>query len=104
MLITKPIQLNDIVSIKMVSGEEVLAKVTEMTDSSVTVSNPLILTQTSSGGIAAIPFVVTTDKTDGIVFSRSHIITMLLTSKTFTDQFIKITTGIEPVATSKLIM
>jgi hypothetical protein len=100
MLINKPIELNDVVSIKMITGEEILAKLTNTSEKDITVSNPLILTQTPSGSIAAIPFIVTSDKTDGIEFSRNHIITMLPTSRTFADQYIKITTGIEPASVS----
>ena len=105
MLITKKIKQNDIVSVKMISGEEVLAKIvsySETTDNFV-VSKPLILAQNPGGNIAAIPFVVTAD-CDQVEFSKSHVIALPPTSKSFSDQYIKITTGILPVKDSGLVL
>lgn len=104
MLIPKKYSPNDIISIKLVTGEEVLAKFIEDTFTEILVAKPVILAQSPSGGIAAVPFMVTVERTTDLSFSKAQIISVAHTSKSFADQYIKITTGLQVAKESDLVL
>lgn len=99
MLIKKPFSSGDVVTIKIITGEELITKLIEVTESSYRVSKPLVLSITQNGP-AMTPFLLTAELDDTIEFSKNVVIAITSTEKGTAGQYIKGTTGIEPANTS----
>ena len=61
MLIDKGASVGEVVTIKLLSGEEIIGKLVEDTDAYVKLSKPRVLTSTS-GGIGLAPYLFTVDE------------------------------------------
>lgn len=87
MLIEKQIEQHDIVTIKFVTGEEIIAKVAALDDKTVTVVKPLVMTlsmdhQTGRPAIQMMPFFTLGGKTDGkITLQRQHMLVLILSNE-----------------------
>lgn len=93
MLIEKPYELNDVVSIKLSSGEELIGKLLEETHDTITLSKPLMLSMTQQGmGLA--PYMFTVNPESKISFNEKNIITIVKTMDTMAKQYIQSTTGL----------
>jgi hypothetical protein len=92
MLLKKPIATGDVVSIKLINGDELIARLEADDQSSVTVDRPLALTM-QGGGLGMVPWVLLGDK-DNITIQRSHIFAMVPSKKDAADQYMQGTTGI----------
>jgi len=94
MLIETPYKENDVVSIKLSSGEELVGKLIEEGPEVVTISKPLMLAQTAKGmGLAPYMFTVDPEKAQ-LRFNHTNIITMTKTMETMAKQYIESTTGL----------
>ena len=98
-MLLKTFKPNDIISMKLVTGEEVISKFVEVSDSGYKINKPLVLSLTSQGP-ALTPFLLTADLNSDITIPKSAIIGMASTDKVTSGQYIKGTTGIEPATTS----
>jgi hypothetical protein len=92
MLLSKPIAPGDIVSIKLINGDELIARLDEEATSSITIDRPLALTM-SGGGLGMIPWMFLGDK-NTITLKKDHIFCMVLSKKDASDQYVQGTTGI----------
>ena len=92
MLIQKPIAPGDVVSIKLVNGDEIIARFEGEDDKGVTINRPLALTM-SSGGLGMIPWVFLSAK-DTMTLKHDHIFVMVPSKKDAADQYMQGTTGI----------
>ena len=95
MLIQKPIAEGDIVSIKLINGDEIIARLEKDDQHGITVDRPLALTM-SAQGLGMIPWVFLADKTT-MTLKREHIFVMLPSKKDAADQYMQGTTGIAMV-------
>jgi len=95
MLINQPISTNEIVTLKLISGEEVIAKYISEDATSVTVSKPLALVNNGQAMVLA-PFVMTAEKLDSVRFlSSSLMIAPTKTQPKVKNSYIQFTTGIQ---------
>ena len=92
---------NDIVTMKMITGEEVIAKLVSNEDNTYRVSKPLVLSITPQGP-AMTPFLLTADLDNEINLSKNFVIAIATTESSTKNHYIKGTTGIEPVTTSDI--
>jgi len=93
MLIEKPYEVNDVVSIKLSSGEEIVGKLIEEGPEVVTLAKPLMLSMTQKGmGLA--PYMFTVNPETTIKFNDKNIITIVKTMETMAKQYIQSTTGL----------
>jgi hypothetical protein len=94
MLIETPIKLNDIVTLKMVGGDEVVGKLLdERTESYVELSRPLVVMMAQQGfGLA--PYVLTAGPDANVKLDRSHVIAIVKTLDAVAKQYIKQTTSL----------
>jgi len=93
MLIEKPYEVNDVVSIKLSSGEELVGKLVEEGPEVVTLAKPLMLSMTQKGmGLA--PYMFTVNPESTIKFNDKNIITIVKTMDTMAKQYIQSTTGL----------
>lgn len=94
MLISKGISTGEVVTIKVVTGEEILAKYIEETASGHKVSQPMVLSMTQKG-MAMMPMLFTVDPDSDITINHTSIVTMSLTDVDFAKQYTTSVTGIQ---------
>ena len=93
MLIDTPYKNGDIVSIKLNSGEEVIAKLEEETNTHYKLSKPLMVAATQQGlGLA--PFMFTVDQEANIKLNVNSVSCIAKTEKEMASQYIHNTTGL----------
>lgn len=92
MLLEKPITEGDVVSIKLINGDEIIARLEKEDQSSVTINRPLALTM-SGGGLGMIPWIFLGNK-ETITLKREHYFVMVPSKKDAADQYMEGTTGI----------
>jgi hypothetical protein len=90
----------EVYTLKLVTGEEVLGKIEEVTSTTITVHKPLILTiQPTEKGptMAFLPMGLTYDPdvVATLEFKTEHILYMFLTPNSFEKQYTSQTTGIQ---------
>jgi len=93
MLVETPYKTNDVVSVKLSSGEEVVGRLTEDADDTITLNKPLMLSMTQKGmGLA--PYMFTVDPESQITFKKVNTITIVKTMETMAKQYIQSTSGL----------
>ncbi len=92
MLFEKPVTTGDVVSIKLVNGEEIIARLEEETSEHVKISKPLSVTL-GPQGLGMIPFMFLSSK-DTVTLKQTHILAMGPSKKDAADQYMQGTTGI----------
>lgn len=94
MLISTPIKLNDIVTIKMVGGDEVVGKLLdERTDNYIELSKPLLVMMAQQG-FGFVPYVLTAGPECSVKLDAKHVITYTKTYDEVRAVYIKQTTGL----------
>jgi hypothetical protein len=89
----KKLDLNEVYTFKLVSGEEIIAKVTAQTDTTVELSDPLSVAPNAQG-MGLIPSVFTADH-DKIITLNTTTVTMYgETADQIRVKYIEATTGI----------
>lgn len=87
--------MGEVVSIKLISGEEIIAKLEEETTDYIKVSRPLTVS-IGPQGLGMMPFVFLA-KTDTIKLNMNHVMVLAESKKDAADQYIQGTTGIQLV-------
>lgn len=82
----------DVVSIKLITGEEIIARLDKDDHHGISVSKPLSVTL-GAGGLGMIPFMFLAE-TDTFTIKREHILVMSAAKKDAADQYLTGTTGI----------
>ena len=83
----------DIISIKLVTGEEVVAKFEEETETNITINKPMTL-QLGPQGMGISQFMLTMDMDSKVSISKQNCLVIAPTRKEMSDQYIQGTTGI----------
>ena len=92
MLLKKPITAGSVVSIKIINGDEIIARYESEDTDTVTINKPLALTM-GAQGLGMIPWVFLGDA-DEITLNKSHVFLFVPSKKDAADQYIQGTTGI----------
>lgn len=93
MLIDTPYKNGDIVSLKLNSGEEVIAKLEDESNNQLSLSKPLMVAATQQGlGLA--PFMFTVDQESKIKLNLTSVSVVAKTEKDMASQYIQSTTGL----------
>lgn len=92
MLINKGISAGEVVSIKLISGEEIIARLEEDGIDQIKISKPLLVAA-GPQGLGMMPFVFLAEDANMSV-KHSHIIIMALAKKDAASQYLQGTTGI----------
>jgi hypothetical protein len=94
MLIEAPVKLNDVVTLKMVGGDEVVGKlINESTDSYIELSKPLVVMMAQQG-FGLMPYILTAGPDASAKLDRKHVIAIVKTVESVVKQYIKQTTSI----------
>ena len=92
MLIDKGISEGEVVSIKLVNGDEIIARFENETSEEITITKPLALTM-GAQGLGMIPWIFLGNK-DKITLKKTHVFVMMPSKKDAADQYTEGTTGI----------
>ena len=96
MLIDKGVTEGEVITLKLTSGEEIVAKLVEDGPVYYKLSRPMVIGMGQQGpGLMPYLFTVSPDKE--IKLQKSTVTVAEATDKTFADQFIQSTTGIKLV-------
>lgn len=99
MLIEKTIKTNDVVSIKLTSGEELLAKYISETETTYELNKPVVLAQGANGVMLA-PYIMTAEKTETISFLKTAVVTAPTRSQAnIATSYSELTSGIKKATT-----
>lgn len=92
----------DIVSFKIVNGDEIVAKFIRETDSEFVISKPATV-MPSQQGIGLVQSLFTSELDKNIKLQKSHVMLHSKTIQEIQDHYIKTTTGIEPVSAGRIV-
>lgn len=96
MLIDKGVSVGEVITLKLTSGEELVAKLVEETDVYYKLGKPLVIGHTPQGpGLMPYLFTVNPDKEVKLLKSATTVAEA--TDKQFADQYIQSTTGIKMI-------
>lgn len=93
MLIDKGVSSGEVVTLKLTSGEELVAKLVEEGSNYYRLSKPLVLSM-SAKGIGMVPYLFTVDPDKEIKMNKSTVVVIEASDKEFADQYLQGTTGI----------
>ncbi len=94
MLIQTPMKLNDIVTLKLIGGDEIIGKLMdERTDSYVEIKKPLVVMMAQQG-FGLMPFMLTSNPDTTVKIDRSHVLALSKTMDQVSKEYIKQTTGL----------
>jgi hypothetical protein len=92
MLMQKPITQGSVVSLKLVNGDEIIARYDGEDDNTIKINRPLALTM-GAQGLGMIPWLFLGD-TESFTLKREHVFVMVPSKKDAADQYMQGTTGI----------
>jgi|TARA_R110002153_G_scaffold218273_1_gene370700 hypothetical protein len=96
MLIQKPIAKNDVVTIKILTGEEIIARYEGEDDSTVSVSRASIVAPNPEGGLGLVPWMMSSAP-NKISINKSSVVAMSPTVEPIADKFNEATSEIQIV-------
>jgi hypothetical protein len=94
MLIDKGVTVGEVITLKLTSGEEIVAKLAAETDSHYKLSRPMVIGM-GERGPGLMPYLFTVNPEKEVKLSKITVTVVEATDKTFADQFIQSTTGIK---------
>lgn len=96
MLIDKGVAVGEVITLKLTSGEEIVAKLVEETDAYFKLAKPMVIAMGQKGP-GLMPYLFTVSPTKEIKLSKLTVTVTEATDKEFADQFVQATTGIKLV-------
>jgi hypothetical protein len=101
-LVTNKYEKDQVVSFKIMNGDELVAKIVEETDDAFVISKPTTV-MPSQQGLGLMQSLFTSDLNKNIRLSKNHVMMHSPTVKDVENHYIKTTTGIEPVTPGGII-
>lgn len=102
MLISNKYEKDQVVSFKLVNGDEIVAKVLEDEDNKFVISKPCTV-MPSQQGLGLLQSLFTSDLSKNITLSKSHVMFHAPTQKDVENHYIQTTTGIQPVGNNIIV-
>jgi hypothetical protein len=94
MLINKGMSSGDVITLKLTSGEELVAKLSEETDGYYKLSRPMVIGMGQQGP-GLMPYLFTVSPNADVKLQKSTVTVAELTDESFAKQFLESTTGIK---------
>jgi hypothetical protein len=94
MLIDKGVAVNEVITLKLTSGEELVAKLVQEADTYYKLSNPQVIGHGPKGP-GLMPYLFTVNPDKEIKLLKTAVTVVEASDKQFADQFIQATTGIK---------
>ena len=102
MLVTNKYDKDDIITFKIVNGDEIVARIVEEQDGAFIVVKPCTV-MPSQQGLGLMQSLFTSDLSKNITLDKKHVMMHSPTVKDVQNHYIKTTTGIEPVSKGGII-
>lgn len=96
MLIDKGVSVGEVITLKLTSGEELVAKLAEETETYYKLSKPMVIGMGQQGP-GLMPYLFTVNPEKEVKLLKQTVTVAEATDKTFADQFLQSTTGIKLV-------
>jgi hypothetical protein len=96
MLIDKGVSVGEVITLKLTSGEEIVARLSAETDSFYKLSRPMVIAM-GERGPGLMPYLFTVNPEKEIKLLKTTITVAEATDKAFADQFVQSTTSIKLV-------
>lgn len=93
MIIDKGVSPGEVITFKLTSGEELVARLVEETDAYYKVSKPNVIGM-SPKGPALMPYLFTVDPSKEIKLNKGVVAVAVASDKEFASQYVQSTTGI----------
>lgn len=103
MLVNQKYASGDVVSFKMVNGDELVAKVLEETDAGFAIASPCTV-MPSQQGIGLIQSLFSAEQDAKVFLSKQHVMFHTETLEQMRVHYIKTTTGVEIIAKQGIII
>jgi len=94
MLIETPYKSGDIISLKVTSGEEVLAKLVEEKDDVIIISKPFALVPGQGGGLGMMPWVLSVNPDSKMSINKNTTMLIHKSDEGISKQYLEQTTGL----------
>jgi hypothetical protein len=92
MLIEKPIATGDVVSLKLINGDEIIARFEDDNESTIKITKPLAIT-VGPQGLGMMPWIFLGEK-ETVTIKKEHVFVMIPSKKDAANQYMQGTTGI----------
>ena len=96
MLINKGVSVGEVITLKLTSGEELVAKLVEETDAYYKLSRPMVIGQGPQGP-GLMPYLFTVHPDKEVKLLKATVTVAEATDETFAKQFLESTSGIKLV-------
>lgn len=108
MLIEKKLAAGDVVSLRLVSGEELIAKLIEVAGDEIKISKPVLvqvqMVAPQQAGIGFAPFMVSVDESTPMWLHTDRMLVRPMKARSdITAQYIKMTTGLDVPQTGLIV-
>ena len=97
------LELDQVYTLKIANGDEIVAKITAEDDATYTVSRPLTVVP-SQQGIQMIFALFTADPDKSVTINKSQVSLIAISRDEVQDSYTEATTGIKPVRNSKILI
>jgi len=101
-LVTNKYAKDDIVSFKLVNGDEIVGRIVDETSDNYTINKPCTV-MPSQQGLGLIQSLFTGDLNKTVALEKKHVMMHAPTIRDVENHYIKTTTGIEPVTKGSII-
>lgn len=98
MLLSKQFNTSDVLTFKLTSGEELIARYQGETATEYQVTKPITLTPTPTGNLGMIATVFSAELNTSINLQKSAVAIVAHTKKEFSDEYTRATSGIKPAS------
>jgi len=103
MLVSKKYDEGDVVSFKLVTGDEIVARIVSLDSDWFEITKPCTVMPGPQGGMGLIQSLFTADADVNVKLQRTHVIMHAPSVDQMQKHYIKTTTGIEPVTIGSII-
>lgn len=97
------VELDQVYTLKIANGDEIVAKITAEDDASYTVNRPLTVVP-GQQGIQMIFALFTANPDKSVTINKSQVSLIAISRDEVQDSYTEATTGIKPVRNSKILM
>ena len=97
------VELNQVYTLKIANGDELVAKIVEETDTTYVVTKPLTVVP-GPQGINMMNSLFTADPDKNVTINKQQVSVVAPSREEVCDSYLEATTGIKPVRNSKILM
>jgi hypothetical protein len=94
MLLQKAYEPQTVVSFKLLSGEEIVSRVSEETDTHYSLTKPLALIATPQGGLGLAPVMFSVDPKNSLMLNKAAVMLHAKTQEELASQYMAQTSGL----------